>query len=116
MAALSGTTAGLDADSAYGSLHSSQVDGGQNYAALQDRLIDQWLDEARRSLDPATRRAAYRRIGRRLQDLQPYTYLFFPLMRAAVRRGFENVEPSPFGVLDPYPGPARFQSSETSRR
>ncbi len=115
-AALTGMTLTPDPDGVYGLLHSSQVVGGQNYAAFRDRLIDGWLEEGRTILDPRGRLAAYHEIDRRLREQQPYTFLFFPEVRAALSRRFENAEPSPLGLLDPYPGASRLCSVEGSPR
>ncbi|MFQ5877170.1 MAG: ABC transporter substrate-binding protein [Acidobacteriota bacterium] len=106
-AALSGTVPGLDPDSWYGMLHSSQIDGGQNYAAFRDARVDAWLDEGRRSIDAHRRLELYRRVERRVRDLQPYTFLFFPIVRAAVSRRVRGLSASPLGIIDQYPGAER---------
>ncbi len=114
-AALSGVMPGLDPDSVYGMLHSTQVDGGQNYAALRDPQIDRWLDQGRRSLDPATRTEIYRRINRRVRELEPYSFLFFPVVEAALSRRIEGALPSPRGILRQYPGAAAFRVAAGGR-
>ncbi len=106
-AALSGVLAGADPDWLYGLLHSSQIAGGQNYAAFRDGAVDGWLEEGRRSLAPALRATAYRNIQHRLRDEQPYSYLFCPVSQWALSSRFDPPEPSPYGILDPYPGPIR---------
>ena len=108
-AAISGGSAlGLDPDSVYGPLHSSQIEGGQNYAAFRDGPVDRWLEEGRTTLDQARRTEIYRRIDRRIREEQPYTYLFYPVVQAALSRRIANVEPSPLGIIDQWPGPSRF--------
>ena len=108
-AAISGGSAlGLDPDSVYGALHSSQIEGGQNYAAFRDMSIDRWLEEGRRILDQGRRAEIYRAIEQRIREEQPYTYLFHPVVQAALSRRIANAEPSPLGILDHWPGPARF--------
>ena len=97
-----------DPDAAYAMIHSSQIEGGQNYAAFRDPQIDSWLDEGRRTLDLETRRRIYGAIDRRLRERQPYTCLFAPLTQVAVSRRFASVRPSPRGILDQYPGAAAF--------
>jgi peptide/nickel transport system substrate-binding protein len=114
-AALSGVLAGADPDWLYGLVHSSQIAGGQNYAAFRSRTVDEWLEEGRRSLSPAVRATAYRNIQRVLREEQPYTYLFCPVSQWALSRRFEPPEPSPYGILDPYPGPIRLHLAAGTR-
>ena len=106
-AALSGLAPGTDPDSLYAMLHSSQIESGQNYAAFRDAEVDAWMDEGRETIDPRRRAAIYARVDARLRERQPYTYLFFPVVQAAVSRVFGGVETSPLGVLDGVPGPTR---------
>ena len=108
-AALSGVQPGLDPDAIYSMLHSSQIDGGQNYAALNDPRIDRWLEEGRRTLDPDERAALYQRTNERVRELEPYSFLFYPSSAAALARRFEGVEPSPQGILGSYPGAAAYR-------
>jgi len=103
-AALSGTNPSPDPDSLYGMLHSSQIGGGQNYAAYRDAEVDRWLEEGRRELDPVRRDAVYRRIAARLDEAQPYTTLFSPSVVGALNNRFEGAEPSPQGILGHVPG------------
>jgi peptide/nickel transport system substrate-binding protein len=106
-AAMSGRTpSSPDPDTAYTMLHSSQVRGGQNYAAFRDHQVDSWLEEGRRTLDAEARRRIYDAIDRRVREQQPYTCLFAPLVQALASRRFGNVRPSPRGILDHYPGAA----------
>ncbi len=107
-AALSGLAPGIDPDAVYAALHSSQITGGQNYAAFRDREVDAWLDEGRRTLDPLKRSELYRRIDRRVREAQPYAYLFYPVLQLAAARRVQNVRVSPYGLLDYHPGAARF--------
>ncbi len=115
-AALSGTVPRVDPDGARDSLHSSQIDGGQNYAAFRDPEVDAWLETARRSLDPQERSRLYHLVDRRVRDRQPYAYLFYPVVQSAVARRFGNVEASPRGILACHPGAARFYTGPGSPR
>jgi peptide/nickel transport system substrate-binding protein len=115
-AALSGTVPGTDPDSLYGMLHSSQIDGGQNYAAFADSEIDTLLEQGRRTLDAGARDAIYRRIDRRVGDLQPYSFLFYPVVLYALSREVGGVTPSPLGILNQYPGPSLFHRIDASER
>ena len=103
-AAMSGFMPGADPDSLYGLLHSSQIDGGQNYAALKDPDVDAWLDAARRTLDETARTTLYRRVEERVIDRQPYSFLFAPVVLAAMSRNFDGARPSPQGILGHVPG------------
>ncbi len=99
---------GIDPDdSVYGMLHSSQIKDGRNYAAFRDGSIDALLEEGRARVDPASRTECYRRIARRLDELQPYTYLFSPMTQAALARRIGDIRPGPRGLLVQYPGVAR---------
>ena len=109
-AALSGVMPGLDPDSAYSMLHSSQIVGGQNYAAFDDAQVDRWLAQARRTLDPDARSSLYARVNQRAREQEPYSFLFYPVRQAALARRFHGVEPSPQGILGSYPGAARFRA------
>jgi len=103
-AALSGFMPGPDADSLYGLLHSSQIDGGQNYAAFRDPDTDAWFLAARRTLDDRERRALYRRIENRIVAEQPYAFLFAPAVIAGVNARFAGAKASPQGILGHMPG------------
>jgi len=103
-AAMSGFIPGPDADSLYGLLHSSQIDGGQNYAAFRDPDTDAWFLAARRTLDDTARQALYRRIENRIATEQPYAFLFAPAVIAGVSARFEGAKASPQGILGHMPG------------
>jgi len=105
-AALSGMIPAPDPDSIYGLLHSSQIQGGQNYASYRDAETDAWLDAGRRTVDAVVREGLYRRVEERLVDQQPYTFLFNPAVPAVLNARFEGIEPSPLGLLGSSPGAA----------
>jgi peptide/nickel transport system substrate-binding protein len=112
-AAISGTVLGApDPDTGYPMLHSSQIRGGQNYAAFRDPEVDAWFEAGRRTLDPEARRRLYARIGSRLREAEPYTVLFTPLTQAAVSRRFRGIRASPRGILDHFPGAAAMALDE----
>ena len=108
-AAFSGFMPNPDPDALYGMLHSSQIGSGQNYAAFRDADVDAWLEEGRRTLDPARRTAIYRKIEARLAESEPYSYLFAPSVLAALSRRFDGIEPSPQGILGHVPGALGFR-------
>ncbi|HUD71265.1 MAG TPA: ABC transporter substrate-binding protein [Dongiaceae bacterium] len=105
-AAFSGFVPGPDPDSVYGLLHSSQIAGGQNYAAWRDPAVDAALDTARHTLDDTARMAIYRSIESRVLEAQPYAFLFAPVVLGAVNGRFEGAIPSPAGFLGHRPGAA----------
>lgn len=58
--------------------HSSQAQGGANYAGLDDPELDELLVEGRITLDPAQRRRIYGDVQRRWAELVPGLPLFQP--------------------------------------
>lgn len=76
-------------------LHSSQHPTGQNYAGLNDPQIDQWLEQARSSIDFNARRRPLELLQARLHELEPMTVLFYPISRIAVRRDLLGVRGCP---------------------
>ncbi len=109
-AALSGLVLSDDPDAtAYALLHSSQIHGGQNYAALRDASLDAGLEEGRRAIDSDARRSIYRRVDRRVAELQPYTFLFYPMTQAVLARRVRDIRPSPRGIIAQYPGVLRLR-------
>ena len=103
-AALSGFSPAPDPDSLYGLLHSSQIDGGQNYAAYRDPEVDRLMEEGRRTPDSPERAAIYRRVDERLARTQPYACLFAPRVVGAINTRFEGEQPSPLGIIGYVPG------------
>ncbi len=69
-------------------------------------------DVRHRAVDPQAREAIYRRIDRRLLELQPCTYLFSPMEQAALTRRVSDIRPGPRGILAQYPGVARMRVHE----
>ncbi len=96
--------------------HSSQADEGYNYAGLRDPEIDRWIEEARRTFDGAAREELYRKIQRRLHELQPDTFFFYPVTRYAVRRGLRGFVPSPIGPVSAWPGPFAWRWESAGKR
>ena len=115
-AALSGIIFTPDPDGLYGMLHSSQIGEGQNYAGFRDADVDAWLDEGRRTLEPGERTAIYRRIERRLAEREPYSFLFYPTVQAALPRRIGGVTACPLGILNQFPGAAGLFVGEASDR
>jgi peptide/nickel transport system substrate-binding protein len=103
-AALSGFVPQADPDSLYGLLHSTQIHGGQNYAAYRDPEVDAWLEAGRRTLDEPARAALYRRVEERIATQQPYAFLFAPVIVAGVSLRYEGAVISPQGIVGHMPG------------
>jgi peptide/nickel transport system substrate-binding protein len=89
----------------HGLWHSSRIDGGANYAALDDPQIDAWIEQARRTIDRERRAELYGRIQQRLHRLQPDTFFFYPASRLAFDRRIGEVKVGPLGPLRAWPGP-----------
>lgn len=89
--------------------HSSQASGGANYAALRDAEIDRLIETARRTVDRDEQRTLYHRIQRRLHELQPDTFFFYPTSRLAWNQEIVGVEVGPLGPLRAWPGPAAWR-------
>ncbi|RMG49103.1 MAG: hypothetical protein D6718_00375, partial [Acidobacteria bacterium] len=107
VAAMSGMALEPDPDP-YDLWHSSQKDGGLNYPGLADPEVDRLIEAGRTTFDREARAAVYRSLGRRLHELQPCTFFFYPGSRLAVVRSLE-LETSPRGLLGFRPGPAAWR-------
>ena len=60
-------------------------------------------------MDPEKRRGIYRRVQELEAADQPYTFLFFPVIRVALESRFRGVLASPVASpLKPYPGPLQW--------
>ena len=85
--------------------HSTAKDGGFNYGGFSDPEVDRLLEEGRVTVDPAARRTIYDRLQRRLDDLQPISFLFQLAQPVLHDPELEGVVPSPVGLYDFAPGP-----------
>jgi peptide/nickel transport system substrate-binding protein len=74
--------------------HSSQAKDGSNFISFKDPLADTLMEAARAALDDARRNELYRRLGRRLYDEAPYTFLYSRPSLDAVRDGVHGLRPS----------------------
>jgi len=90
-------------------LHSDPVLGPSNYVGYSNPEMDHLLLDSRHATDPDKRREIYRRLQELQSRDQPYTFLFFPVMRVALDGRFRDVRASPVASpLKPYPGPLRW--------
>jgi peptide/nickel transport system substrate-binding protein len=77
--------------------HSTARDGGYNFVGLSDPEVDRLLEAGQTTWDDEERRAIYRRLQRRLHELQPIGCLVhFPSPVLHDRR-LEGIVPSPLG-------------------
>lgn len=89
--------------------HSASAAGGMNYTGLRDPEVDRAIEAGRSTLDRAERGAHYRRVAERLHELQPSTFLAWPLSRFAVSRALDGVTSCALGLLAPSPGIAAWR-------
>jgi peptide/nickel transport system substrate-binding protein len=84
---------------AYDVWHSSQTGPGQlNFIGYKNPEVDDLLDKARHSLDPAFRKPLYDRFQEILQWDQPYLFLYTPQALPVVSARLRGVEPAPAGI------------------
>lgn len=82
----------------YQTLHSSQIEGGDNWIRWANPEADALIDQARATIDPAARAELWRRLHRLIHEQQPCTYLLnVPWMRFVSSR-VGNVHPYPVGL------------------
>ena len=74
--------------------HSRSIGRGANHFGLEDPEVDRLIDEARLELDDGRRHALYRRLARRLYDLQPVMFLYVPVRLNLVHVKLRGVRPS----------------------
>ena len=90
-------------------LHSGSVLGPSNYVGYSNPEMDRLLLDGRHETDPARRSQIYHQVQALQARDQPYTFLFFPVMRVALDSRFRDVRASPVASpLKPYPGPLRW--------
>ncbi len=85
--------------------HSSSRGRGMNFMGFSDAETDRLIEEGRRTVDPAARRAIYDRLQVRIHDLEPISCLFGFAAPVLVDRRLDGVEPSPLGLWTVFPGP-----------
>ncbi|MBL8746133.1 MAG: hypothetical protein JNK58_07235 [Phycisphaerae bacterium] len=79
-------------------LHSSQIDGGDNWIQYRSAEADDLIEQARRTIDPKVRAGLWHRLHRRLHEDQPCTYLLNVPWTRFVSRRIENVNTYPAGL------------------
>lgn len=76
----------------YSLWHSSQIQGGQNYAGLQNPAVDNLLEAGRRTTDIDERRWLYREFQVLFADETPALLLYHPIYRYAVDSSVHNIQ------------------------
>lgn len=72
--------------------HSEAVDGAYAFSGIQDAELDRYLDTLQLISDREEAVATWRAYQRRLVQLQPYTFLYYPDRQNGVNRRLRNVE------------------------
>jgi peptide/nickel transport system substrate-binding protein len=97
--------------------HSKARDGGYNFGGFSDTEVDRLLDQGRATVDPAARREIYNTLQKRLDDLQPMSFLFQFAAPTLRDPDLEGVVSSPVGLYSFAPGPRAWHwSSQHARR
>ena len=99
--------------------HSSARAHGFNYVGLCDPEVDRLLMEGRRTFDPASRREIYRRLQRRLHELEPLSCLFNFAAPVLFDSRLEGLKRTPLGLSlglwQTTPGPRQWRFSPGTR-
>jgi peptide/nickel transport system substrate-binding protein len=93
--------------------HSSATVDGFNFFGFSDPEVDRLLERGRLSFDRAEREAIYRKLQRRLEELQPLTCVFHfasPVLHDPRLRG---LQPSPIDLWRIAPGPRTWSWEES---
>jgi peptide/nickel transport system substrate-binding protein len=75
--------------------HETQVESGQNYSGLNDRVTSELLEQARITLDLETRARLYFSFQSRFADQTPALLLFYPVYTYAVDTSVSGVQVGP---------------------
>ena len=96
--------------------HGSAPAGEYNYGSFADHEVDLLLEEGLRVVDPVARRAIYDRLQRRLDDLQPISFLFQLATPVLHDAELEGIQTSPVGIYQFAPGPRAWHWSNARMR
>ena len=96
--------------------HSKARDGGYNFGGFSDAEVDRLLETGRSTVDPAARREIYNTLQKRLDDLQPVSFLFQFAQPNLHDRELLGVVPSPVGLFGFAPGPRAWHWSSAHTR
>jgi peptide/nickel transport system substrate-binding protein len=92
----------------YALLHSSQVNGGENYVGWVNADADRLLEEGRRSQDRAKRKESYYALHKIVHEEMPFTFMWAPQRYYAWSRRVHGVSPLDLSALPRWPGVARW--------
>lgn len=96
--------------------HSKARDGGFNYGGFSDPEVDELLEQGRATVDPAARREIYHTLQKRLDDLQPISFLFQFAQPNLHDAHLQGVVASPIGLFSFAPGPRAWRWSSAHTR
>lgn len=91
-----GWTGSIDPDP-YQIFHSSQIAAGDNFVGYRNEEVDRLITELRGEFDLNKRISICRAIEKHLYDDQPYTFMFYPDVLAALDSKYRNVRLFPLG-------------------
>ncbi len=89
-------------------LHSSQTEGGQNFARYRHEEVDSWLEEAVSTSDRDQRKALYAKVHAQLHQDMPYTVLYAPYSHYAWSRKLHRTQPADVSAQTRFPGISRW--------
>lgn len=93
-----GWTAGLEGD-LYQIFHSSQIEGtGDNAISYSNPELDKAIEQARSTVDEATRMPIWRKAHQIMHDDQPYTFMFIRKSMSFIDGRFRNVQQTKLGL------------------
>jgi len=92
-----GWTGSIDPDP-YQIFHSSQIASGDNFVGYRNEEVDRLITELRGEFDLNKRISICRAIEKHLYDDQPYTFMFYPDVLAALDSKYRNVRLFPLGL------------------
>lgn len=78
----------------YGTFHSSQIDGGSNFAGYASAQADALMEQIRQETDEARRLELERALHRRLYDDQPYLFMTARQSLDAAKANVHGLQPS----------------------
>jgi len=100
----------------YALLHSSQINGGENYVGWVNPEADKLLEAGRRAQDRSQRKESYYALHRLVQDEQPYSFLYAPQRYYAWSRRVHGVSPLDLSALTRWPGVAGWWVEDQNSR
>lgn len=89
-------------------LHSSQIEGGQNFARYNHEEVDGWLEEAVSTSDRDQRKSLYAKVHAQVHKDMPYTILYAPYSHYAWSRKLRRTNPADVSAQTRFPGISRW--------